>query len=243
MERSLVLWIAALLLRGISSTPLDDYVNAPDSHYKYEEVAQPFEGDGYMTYFLNMTSQKWLNESVTSQSIWSHYLVITIPDVIQHPEHAFLYITGGDNGDSVPDVTSSDVDLMLLLAVETGTVTGSLFQVPNQPMYFSEDPLKKRRTEDAVIAFTWWHFMYHPNEPDYLLRLPMTKAGVRGLDTLASFGAKKAPTVSKIDKFVVAGASKRGWTTWTVGAVDKRVVGIVPIVMDLLNINKVRRQH
>ena len=72
MERSLVLWIAALLLRGISSTPLDDYVNAPDSHYKYEEVAQPFEGDGYMTYFLNMTSQKWLNGRRPSTACFVH---------------------------------------------------------------------------------------------------------------------------------------------------------------------------
>jgi PhoPQ-activated pathogenicity-related protein len=38
-----------------------------------------------------------------------------------------------------------------------------------------------------------------------------------------------------IDTFVVAGGSKRGWTTWTTGIVDKRVVSIVPIVIDVLN--------
>ena len=32
---------------------------------------------------------------------------------------------------------------------------------------------------------------------------------------------------------------QRGWTTWTTGAVDKRVIGIIPIVMDLLNMAKV----
>ena len=32
------------------------------------------------------------------------------------------------------------------------------------------------------------------------------------------------------------GASKRGWTTWLVGAVDPvRVKGIVPIVLDAIN--------
>ena len=33
---------------------------------------------------------------------------------------------------------------------------------------------------------------------------------------------------------------QRGWTTWTTGIVDKRVIAIVPIVEDMLNINPVR---
>ena len=35
---------------------------------------------------------------------------------------------------------------------------------------------------------------------------------------------------------MVCGGSKRGWTTWTTAAVDKRVVAIVPFVIDMLNI-------
>lgn len=33
--------------------------------------------------------------------------------------------------------------------------------------------------------------------------------------------------------------TQRGWTTWLTGAVDKRVVAIVPVVMDELNFVKV----
>ena len=36
----------------------------------------------------------------------------------------------------------------------------------------------------------------------------------------------------KIEKFVVSGGSKRGWTTWLVGIVDPRVMAIVPVVID-----------
>ena len=49
--------------------------------------------------------------------------------------------------------------------------------------------------------------------------------------------AKKFPEKNvNLDYFSVAGASKRGWTTWLVGAVDtKRVVAIVPIVLDAIH--------
>ena len=38
-----------------------------------------------------------------------------------------------------------------------------------------------------------------------------------------------------VDEFTVTGASKRGWTTWTIGAVDKRVKAMAPLVLDCLN--------
>jgi PhoPQ-activated pathogenicity-related protein len=41
----------------------------------------------------------------------------------------------------------------------------------------------------------------------------------------------------------VSGGSKRGWTTWTTAAVDKRVVAIVPAVIDLLNMVKSFDHH
>ena len=46
-----------------------------------------------------------------------------------------------------------------------------------------------------------------------------------------------------MDGFVVAGGSKRGWTTWTTAAVDMRVIAIVPIVIDLLNIEPSMLHH
>ena len=42
---------------------------------------------------------------------------------------------------------------------------------------------------------------------------------------------------------MVAGGSKRGWTTWLTGAVDKRVVAIAPIVIDVVNVQASMRHH
>jgi PhoPQ-activated pathogenicity-related protein len=64
----------------------------------------------------------------------------------------------------------------------------------------------------------------------------MTKSAVRAMDTVTAFCASPEGGQAKVDSFMVAGGSKRGWTTWTTAAVDKRVVAIAPIVIDLLNI-------
>ncbi len=71
----------------------------------------------------------------------------------------------------------------------------------------------------------------------------MTKAAVRAMDTVTAFCASPEGGKAKVDGFVVAGGSKRGWTTWTTAAVDKRVVAIVPIVIDVLNIEPSMMHH
>ena len=61
----------------------------------------------------------------------------------------------------------------------------------------------------------------------------MTRAVVRAMDVVQEICEANG---SPVEEFFVAGASKRGWTTWNVAAVDDRVTGIAPVVIDLLNI-------
>lgn len=56
-------------------------------------------------------------------------------------------------------------------------------------------------------------------------------------DAVTDFAMKQG--FAEIKKFMVAGESKRGWTTWTTAAVDKRVFAAIPIVMDMLDFNTV----
>lgn len=146
-----------------------------------------------------------------------------------------LWITGGNNkGDGVPSANDEDMVICAELAMGVGQVVGALFQIPNQPIVFSDDPLQKSRSEDAIIAYTWDHFLKNTNDAEWLLRFPMVKASLRAMDTMTAFTKQKFNY--DINHYAVAGASKRGWTTWDVGAVDpERVVAIIPIVLDVIN--------
>jgi PhoPQ-activated pathogenicity-related protein len=93
----------------------------------------------------------------------------------------------------------------------------------------------QKRSEDAITAYSWQKFLTTTDET-WSIRLPMTKSIVRAMDTVTAFCASSAGGGITVDKFVLAGASKRGWTAWTTAAVDHRVVAIVPAVIDLLNI-------
>jgi PhoPQ-activated pathogenicity-related protein len=76
--------------------------------------------------------------------------------------------------------------------------------------------------------------------PTWPLRLPMTKAAVRAMDTVTAVAKTKGFTV---DHFVVSGASKRGWTTWTTAAVDKRVSPSFRWSSTCLNVEKSLEHH
>ena len=72
-----------------------------------------------------------------------------------------------------------------------------------------------------------------------LIDLPsvMYSASLRAMDTITQLAKQKLPQLgTSLDYYIVSGASKRGWTTWDVGAVDpKRVAAIAPVVLDAIN--------
>ena len=70
----------------------------------------------------------------------------------------------------------------------TKTIGAALFKIPNTPIIFSGAPLNKKRKEEGIIAYSWWHHIFDPEANyEWLLRLPMTKAAVRAMDTVAAF--------------------------------------------------------
>lgn len=224
---------------AVAEAPLVAYVKKPDPAYAWELTSSQ-EEEGYTLHVLRMTSQSWLTEAEVDRPVWQHWLTILEPHEVTS-NRAFLYITGGDNDDEAP----SEAPPLLLPLLESGTYVAELRQVPNQPLVFANDDFGPR-VEDEMIAYAWRQFLEGGAKDEdirWLPRLPMTKAAVRALDTITAFAASEDGDGSTVNEFVVAGASKRGWTTWTTAIADDRVIAIAPIVIDLLNVQPSFEHH
>ena len=95
-------------------------------------------------------------------------------------------------------------------------------------VYYDEENSHSRGGDDS-IAYTWLHFLEDDtNNTDYVLYMPMTKAGVRSMDVVSQFLTSDTAPQEIQDanlnptQWGVAGASKRGWTAWLVASVDPR---------------------
>ncbi|MBM3811458.1 MAG: PhoPQ-activated pathogenicity [Acidimicrobiia bacterium] len=213
-----------------SRTPLDEYVAKHDPAYKWDLVG-PVTCDNCTAHVIDMKSQTWLDEKEVDRTLWQHWVTVIRPEKVASTT-AFLFISGGGNGGKPPERAEA---MLSMVARESGAVVVELRMVPNQPLKFLSDPAAKSRVEDSLIAYGWDKFL-RGGGPEWLARLPMTKSAVRAMDTATAFAKTDAGGGLTIDKYIVAGGSKRGWTTWTTAAVDKRVVAIAPSVIDMLNV-------
>ena len=209
-------------------TALDRYVAAPDTNFRWQLV-NTFKQDGVSVHILGMTSQAWLTTNEVNKPLWTHWLTVAVPDNISAAT-ALLIISGGSNERPAP--TKAD-DTFMMIARATKSVVANLSNIPSEPLVVPDRTNKL--SEDALIAYSWDKFLRTGDEK-WPLRLPMTKSAVRAMDAVTAFCASEAGGGRKVDKFFVTGASKRGWTTWTTAIVDPRVVGIAPIVIDVLNV-------
>jgi PhoPQ-activated pathogenicity-related protein len=216
-------------------TALDRYVAAPDPSYRYELI-ETIPAEGYTAHVLEMTSQRWRDETEVDRPLWRHRLTVIEPDPIA--TDIGRLIVGGGSNEKKPRARVNA--LLAMGAVATRSVIAELRMVPNQPLTFAGEA--QNRSEDAIIAYSWDKHLRAGDEA-WTLRLPMTKSVVRAMDTVTAFCRSAAGGGIEVDRFVVGGASKRGWTAWTAAAVDKRVVAVVPVVIDLLNVEASFEHH
>lgn len=219
-------------------TALDRYVAAPDDHFAFTRVGS-LPADGASADLLKVTSQQWLTTREIDQPLWTHWLTVIRPAAPPASDVALVFVTGGSTGKKPP---SRPPGWLVAIARDTRTVVAELRLVPNQPLVFADDETHAKRSEDDFIAYTWDKYLRTGDER-WPARLPMTKSVVRAMDAVTAFCRSAEGGGHDVSRFVISGASKRGWTTWTTAAVDRRVVAIAPAVIDVLNVEPSFEHH
>jgi PhoPQ-activated pathogenicity-related protein len=216
-------------------TALDDYVEKEDDTFSWK-VIHTESTDDTRTFVMDMNSQTWRTGEEVDRTVWQHWITVVVPKQVKSTV-GFMFVGGGSNGrrpPQGPDQRTREI------ARATQTVVAQVHMIPNQPLVFHNDG--EQRTEDDLIAYTWVRFL-ETGDPTWPARNPMVKSVVRAMDAVTELMASEQGGRRTIDRFVVAGGSKRGWTTWLVGAVDRRVIAIAPIVIDILNLDESMNHH
>lgn len=203
------------------STALESYVNKKDNTFKWE-IKDSYQQGDLTVYTILLYSQHWKTVD------WTHQLSVLVPNDIQH-DGALLFITGGSVKEGMPNWNDKkDNELIVFMsqiASANHAIVALLRQTPNQPLY-------NGLTEDALISMTL-HKYKEDKDFEWPLLFPMVKSAVSAMDAVQLFAKRELNR--EVNEFVVSGASKRGWTTWLTGAIDKRVKAIAPMVIDVLN--------
>ena len=239
MKQILLFSILLLLFSSCEkqNTLLKDFVQKDDSAFTYE-IIKVIEGDSWKEYIIKMVSQNWLTKNDVEETEWWHWLRIVVPNEVEETE-ALLFIGGGNHKSNSPN--SADA-ATIQIAMATRSIVADISNIPFQPVIFKNDDFGER-VEDDLIAFGWRHFLENgakDKDAQWLAHLPMTKAVARGMDVIQEISEKENKPV---DRFVTAGGSKRGWTTWCTAIADDRVMAIIPIVIDMLNVEESFNHH
>jgi PhoPQ-activated pathogenicity-related protein len=223
--RSLTWLAVALAVAMPARADLPEYLAKPDSNYAWE-LRSKTDIPGGTLFDILLTSQKW------QDIVWKHNLQLFVP-ANPSPKGAGVLLIDGGSQSKLDQKPGGDAILYgTMLAAKVGVPCAVLKQVPNQPLLGN---LK----EDALIAETFRRYL-ETKDNDWPLLFPMTKAAIRAMDAIGECSAKELG--ARIEKFVVTGGSKRGWTTWLTAASDRRVVAAAPMVIDMLN-SKPQMEH
>ena len=195
---------------------------------------------GNTLYVANVTSQEWMDTSQVSGingALWTHLVYVVVPKEMKQSTTAFAHIYYGENlePNNIADPFENtgaawEIDMV---AHYSGSIAIGMHHIPNAPIVFMDDPDFTLRYEDEIVAWGWKKYLNEPeHDPRWLLRLPMVKSAFQCMR--AAQEALSENQIANIEGWVLAGVSKRGWTTWDVAATNcptcVKIVGIIPQV-------------
>jgi PhoPQ-activated pathogenicity-related protein len=193
---------------------LRDFIGKPEAEFGWNlRTKTVADQNGDHIYDLQFVSQTW------QKNRWQHQLQVYRPRGTAPNATMLLWVTGGS-------AKADSISMGMEIARKIGVPVAFVYDIPNQPL------LEGNLYEDDLIAETFVRYLKTKDE-NWPLLFPMVKSIVKAMDVLHEF-TKKEWAVPAV-KFIVAGASKRGWATWLTAAVDARVAAIAPVVIDTLN--------
>ena len=229
-------------LKNDDKTLLIDYVNSHDPSFRYDMV-DTIIGDGWKEYKIRMVSGSWLdkNDFDDNSNEWWHWISVIVPDNLEKSTSMMVIGSGSTQDFSLERYGNKKTNSQYLkAALKTKSIISEINNVPFQPINFSGDN-KLGRYEDDLIAYSWRQFLEgSAKDSEWLPRFPMTRAVVRAMDVVQEISNE---INNPVDSFFVTGASKRGWVAWTTAIADDRVMGIAPVVIDLLNLYPSFQHH
>ena len=219
---------------------LQEFLNRPENVYQWRCLnRRKFGNSGIEEIQLVLTSQTWREGQAANvnHSLWLHRLTLYLPKAVA-AKPCLLIINGGyRHAPAMEAAPSSQVDCAYLCQL-TNAPVASLRDVPNQPLCF---PGEEPHSEDDLIAWSWQQFLDEPRvNRFYPLQWPMVKSVVKAMDAISELSHSLS---QPIEKFILSGASKRGWTSWLTAAVDMRVSAVIPVVIDVLNVHANIHHH
>ena len=212
-----------------SYSSMEDYISSTKNEFSYD-IEEIIYEDDWTGYHIRMTSGEWLDSKKVDNIEWWHYVDIVIPKETATGA-GIMFIDSGVEDETYFRLDSTSVGY----ALKTKSIIVNIHNIPFQPINFLDSD-QESFYEDDLIAFAWNQFLEKgakQKDIEWLPRFPMTRAVVRAMDLAQEIAFQNSVS---LNNFVVSGASKRGWTAWTTAAVDSRVIGVVPMVIDMLNL-------
>lgn len=204
------------------------YVGQFDDNYRWSLYDYDVHF-GWNKHTIRLQSQQWRNTAEVDRVLWQHDLGIIEPWFAD--DKCALLVNGGGNDSGPPEEVDST---LAALAFLFGNAYAQVSQVPNQPLFFT-DEANNARTEDEILAYSLDKFLV-TGDFTWPVHVAMVKSVVRAMDTIQ----KRLPY---IQDFLVTGGSKRGWTTYLAAGVDPRVVAMAPLSIDIPNFVENTRHH
>lgn len=221
-------------------SPLDRYTAERDEVFSWKVIKSYGDHEGMLGFAIDLTSQKWRGEDEVSHPLWTHMMQVVVPDEVEH-DTALLLIGGGRRQSGPPRRLQQE---LWTIAQATGTIVAAVPNVPNQPLALPDanGGLGEGRYEDDLLAESWV-LARRTGDDGWVIHQAMVESAIAAMDAVQAFVKSEEGGGHEVAGFVVSGGSKRGWTTWLTAAVDDRVRGIIPMVIDVLNLPETMRHH